>query len=168
MEAIQQTQQTPQTSQTENKKKVRLPVYWAIELDNGVFQNPQLKEYLDAHPDLIPLKKIHSTLLYVGKKHGEMADKIAEISQHEGKKCTLEVDGFGYSERACALSIMKMTLDDNTVMPSYPNKHQHVTVALKTGTAAVESVETLVRENRTFNEFSGGLLLHGTIKAMYY
>jgi hypothetical protein len=151
------------------QKKVRQPVYWAIELDNEIFSNPVLAEHLAANTQLVPLKKIHSTLLYVGKNHEALADKIALISSQQNKKVLLEIDGFGHSDDACALSVKSITIEDiGETMPSYPNKHQHVTIALKDGIKPVESVETLVRENRTFTEFPELVVLHGTVRGMFY
>lgn len=162
---------TTNTTVVQKKEKgPKLPVYWAVEIDNEIFEHPQVKKYLEENPHLVKLQKIHSTLLYVGKQHDTLADKITEISQHSGKKCKLQVNGFGYSETACALSILSIVLDDSeNIMPSYPNKHQHITLALKHGTKAVESVETLVRENRTFVEFpDGGIVLYGNVKGLMY
>lgn len=172
MEAVQQVsnQVTNQVTKTEqNTKKPRQFTYWAIELDNSIFEQPEVKEFLAANPHLVPLNKVHSTLLFVGgSKDPVVHTRAAEVSQHKDKRCVVETDGFGYSDKACALSVTSIMLEDiGEVMPSYPNKHQHVTLALSAKTKAVESVETLVRPERTFTTFPDKLVLYGTVRGMF-
>lgn len=54
------------------KKKPKKTLYWGVSLDAETTMNhPPIRKLLDDNPELVPLKKIHSTLLYVGRKNNE-------------------------------------------------------------------------------------------------
>lgn len=131
------------------EKRKDLTAYWGIELENNLFDNLEVKEFLDKHPELIKNKKIHSTLLYVGKKEGNKDEE--KFKGLEGTSCTITISGYGHSEKAMALkvdSIKYKTSDDKVEdIPSFAEQ-QHVTMALKDGTKAVDSVKTLLGEGK--------------------
>lgn len=156
--------QSNQSAQLSTKKgKKYLTAYWAVELSNEAFEHGSIKAYLDANPHLVKLTKIHSTLLYVGKVDS-MQDKEDTIAQHVGKNCALVVDAFGCSDEACALRIKSISLcDTNETVPSFAVQ-QHVTLALKVGTPAKDSVLTLTKECSVPTVLPTELVLYGTVK----
>lgn len=159
---LESTSISTQTTQTKKGKK-HLTAYWAVELSNDAFEHGPIKTYLESNPHLVKLGKIHSTLLYVGKVD-TMKDKEDMISQHVGKNCVLTVDAFGCSEDACALRVKSVKLcDSNENVPSFATQ-QHVTLALKVGVPAKDSVLTLTKDGSTPTVLPEELLLYGTVK----
>lgn len=156
----QSSDQTPDEplSVTSNKKtKKNLTSYWGVSLSESILEsNDTIAQLLILNPQLKPLKKIHSTLLFVGKK----VDPTEEIFKDlVDKECTLTVDAVGYSENAMALSVRSITYDNDQPMPTYAVK-QHITLALKAGTKAFESVKTLQGEGTVVDL---DLILTGTV-----
>lgn len=149
------------------KDKKFLTAYWGIELDNTAFEYSSIKEYLESNPHLVKLQKIHLTLLYVGKVN-TMKDKEDTIAPYVGKNCKLTIDAFGCSDIACALRVKNITLCDDAyiVVPSYTIQ-QHITMALKVGTPAKDSVLTLTTPDTNNGKvvmLPEELVLMGTIK----
>lgn len=152
--------------QTKKSKKY-LTSYWGIELTNEVFENIVLKELLESNKELIKLEKIHSTLLFVGKVD-TMQDKENSIAKYVGKECKLTIDAIGYSENACALKVKTIKLlDSDDDIPSYAIQ-QHVTVALKKGTAAKDSVLTLTTDKGKIINLAEEIVLNGKVKRYMY
>jgi hypothetical protein len=161
--------------------KQKQVVYWAVDLDiNQILQNQQIKNFLDNHSELIQLKKVHSTLFFVGKKKKTDKTDVSEIMgdmnlsdpeepyiKLNGKECELIINGFGHSENAMALNVQSIKIiEDGTDCPSNAIQ-QHVTIALKNGIKAVESVKTLTGEG-TFEELSSLIVLNGNVKGFFY
>ena len=145
--------------QTKKKKKPRKTLFWGINLDtNLVMNHPPIKDFLDNHSELIPLKSIHSTLLYVGRKENE-DEKIFE--EHQGKICQLEISGYGYSENALALKVNNITFGDDEKVPSFAET-QHITIALSERTKAIDSVKTLQGEGEVI-EFEQSFIIEGRL-----
>lgn len=140
------------------KERKKLTMYWGIELENDVFNDFQIKSFLDEHPDLIKLEKIHSTLLFVGKKINKDEEVISPFA---GKVCELVIDAYGYSDDALALRV-KSIMTDNEVVPSFAIQ-QHVTMALKKGIFAKDSVKTLLGEG-TIETLAEPIILTGKVK----
>ena len=166
------TQSAKQPEQTKKSKK-HLTSYWGIELTNEVFENKILKELLESNKELIKLEKIHSTLLFVGKVD-TMQDKENLIAKYVGKECKLTIDAIGYSENACALKVKNIKLLEadsadsaGSDIPSYATQ-QHVTVALKKGTVAKDSVLTLTTDKGKIINLEEELALKGKVKRYMY
>ena len=126
-----------------------MTMYWGVKLSpESAFGNPTVIEQLANNPELIKLEKIHTTLLFVGKKENSDEEIVRPF---EGKLCKLTIDAIGCSANACALRVKRITYDNDgeeTDVPS-PNgvgKTQHVTMALAKGHAAKDSVDSLVVE----------------------
>jgi len=157
-------------------------LYWAIELSmEEVMKNPQIKDFIESHKDLKPLEKIHSTLLFVGrKKKAKPADIETILNELEIKEdpevpyinsdqrdCVLEIKQFGYSSNAMALDVYSIQFtDDSSDCPSNAVR-QHVTMALANGTKAVDSVKTLLGEG-TIEVLETPLVLYGKVKGYNY
>jgi len=127
---------------TKKKSRKNLTAYWGIELDTNIFDHQHIHIHLTEKPDLIKLDKIHSTLLYVGKKDDNPhEDKYHHI---EGKDCQLTISKFGCSTDAMALFVDKITYHneqhEEVNVPTHAIQ-QHVTMALKKGVKAVDSIK---------------------------
>jgi len=133
-------QQTNQINELSNKEKKKLlTAYWGIRVDSSdILNNIEIKTFLETHKELIPLTKMHSTLLFVGKKI--CADEIV-FEPHKDKIYSLTINQFGYNDNALAIEVANI----NPSVPTFAIK-QHITVALKTGEKAVNSVKTLIGE----------------------
>lgn len=141
-------------------KKVKKTLFWGVQLKaDQAREHSLIKECLEKNPELIPLKSIHTTLLYVGRK--ENPDE-AVYADKKFKKCSVKICGHGYSENAMALDVVEVKfIDDDTMVPSFAVK-QHVTMALKKGVQAVDSVKTLLGEG-TLVTYDEPLILQGTL-----
>lgn len=152
-------------SSSSKKNRKNLTAYWGISLNREIFDHPQIKTHLTAKPHLIGLEHIHSTLLYVGKKD----DNPHEIyyHPHEGKDCLLTVTQLGCSDDAMALKIDKIQFADDaneTHVPSHATQ-QHVTLALKQGIKAVDSIKCF---NHKMIQLSEPIVIKGHIKRYLY
>ena len=88
----------------------------------------------------------------------------------EKKECELTISGYGWNENSLALKVDKITYhDENEETQNVPTfaKQQHVTLGLKAGQKAVDSVKTLLGEG-TFVEFDEKLILNGKVKRYLY
>ena len=154
------------SNEVEEKKvsKKNLTMYWGVMLDTGIFQKKEIQDALSSHPELIPLSKIHSTILFVGKKNTEeLQQQEARLAPFEGQQCEVIISGFGMTENALALSVESITYCGQP-MPTFPPKKLHVTMALKKGIAAKDSVEVFFTEGATIVKFEEPIVLHGTVK----
>lgn len=146
------------------KSKKDLTAYWGISLSTNILEHNEIKRILEENPQLIPLKNIHSTLLYVGKKED---DREKNYIMLEGVLCNLTITGIGISEKAMALKVDKIvyTNDDKIEkeLISFPNQQQHITLALKQGIKPVDSVKTLLGEG-TIIILVEPLIIQGYIK----
>ena len=146
------------------KSKKDLTAYWGISLSINILEHNEIKRILEENPQLIPLKNIHSTLLYVGKKED---DREKNYIMLEGVLCNLTITSIGVSEKAMALKVDKIvyTNDDNIEkeLISFPNQQQHITLALKQGIKPVDSVKTLLGEG-TIIILTEPLIIQGYIK----
>lgn len=149
--------------------KKNLTAFWGISVDKDIIlQNEQVKKCLSENPELIVLTKpVHTTLLYVGKKP-DNPDELKFIPL-EKKKCTVIVNGFGYSKDALALRVTKMTYNDEELKEyekDVPTNAtiQHITLALKEGILAKDSVKTLTESSGIIVTFDIPLILVGEIK----
>jgi len=151
-----------------NKKK-NLTAFWGISIDKEVvIKNEQVKTCLDSNPELKVIhKSTHSTLVYIGKKPDDPRE--AKYVPLEKKECTLTVDAFGYSENALALRVIKMTCLEEGKEMDVPSDavQQHITVALKDGVPAKDSVETLLGAG-TIVKFDALMILIGRITRYLY
>lgn len=87
---------------------------------------------------LIPLKSIHSTLLYITPR---TKSKEGIFKPLEGIVCNVYIYGYRYSEFAMIFLVDKITRKDNDdVIPSF-SKVQHITLALKEGIKARDSIK---------------------------
>jgi len=163
-------------------KNNKMVMYWAIELSlEEVIKNQQIKNFMASHPELVPLEKIHSTLLFVGRKKKVTNDNIENIMEElkikedpeeqyiksERRECVLTVKQFGYSVNAMALDVDSIIFnDDSSKCPSNAIR-QHVTMALANKTKAVDSVKTLLGEG-TIEVLDVPLKLYGKVKGYNY
>jgi 2'-5' RNA ligase len=111
-------------------KKKDLTSYWGIELDIELFNNPVILKELKERSHLVHNNKIHSTLLFVGKKVDDREDVFKQI---EGKECYLTIDRYGITDDAMALGVKELKFVDDILsdvkVPSYATV-QHITMAL--------------------------------------
>jgi len=104
--------------------------------------------------------------LFVGKRYDE---RESELQPHEDRECELIIDAFGYSRDALALRVESITYldsDDGDIqktLPSFPNRQQHVTMALRVGVKPKDSVQTLLGYG-TIVEFENKIKLNGIVK----
>mgnify|MGYP001574885821 CR=1 FL=1 len=150
-----------------NKKN--LTAFWGISIDKDIIiQHELIKKYLSENPELVVITKpIHSTLLYVGKKP-DNPDELKYIPL-EKKKCTLIIDSFGYSKEALALKVEKITYDDESGLIKDVPSHailQHITLALKEGIPAKDSVKSF--SEGVIIKFDSSLIMSGEIKRYLY
>lgn len=153
-------------TKSNKQKKKFLTMYWGIELSTELFNNDVIKSIFESNPNLVPLKKIHSTLLFVGKREGVEEEK--DFIPLESKQCKLIIDAYGVSEDALALRVKSITYeteDGETKMPAYPNKQQHITMGLRVGIPAKDSVLTLL-DDKNITPFD--IELTGTVKRYLY
>ena len=67
------------------KSKKNLTSYWGVSLNLSIVtENAELQSFLKSHDNLILLEKIHSTLLFVGKKENDNERVFIPL---EGKLC---------------------------------------------------------------------------------
>ena len=150
------------------KSRKDLTSYWGIEIDPRIFEHPQIQSHLNVTSELIKLERIHSTLLYVGKKDDNPYE--IEYLPLEGKECTLTTNTFGSSTEAMALLVDQITYlnDQNEKLPVPTHvTPQHVTLALKKGVKPVDSVKCLT-ENLLERLEPESVVIHGKIKRFLY
>jgi hypothetical protein len=153
-----------------------------------VYDDSRVKEILSNNSHLIPLKSIHSTLVYIGKKKSDRRDD--KYRSFEGIECIVIIDRYGLSENALALGVQSINISSSTIgvqtisvsksvneyaNTSLNNMHtkivptdavcQHVTMALKSGINAKDSVQTLLDE-KTVHYFDNDnkITLKGIVK----
>lgn len=149
-----------------NKKtsKKNLTMYWGVMLNNDIFQNVMIQSELTSNPALIPLTKIHSTILFVGKKETEEL-QLSEMSLVPllDQTCQVIVSGYGVTENALALAVDTINYNDQS-LPVYPAKKLHVTMALKKGISAKDSVEVFFDAGGKIVTFDEPIILQGIVK----
>lgn len=154
---------------TISQQKPRPPkktLYWGIKLsiDQIVSSYDPIKDALTSNPDLKQNKEMHTTLLFVGRKDNPDEEQYKE---HIGKKCTVTIGGHGISSVALCLHVIGMVFTEtNTPVPSCQQVKQHVTVALKEGTKAVDSVKAL--DEGTYVEYTQPLQLDGVLYQYFF
>lgn len=160
----QQTKNTVNTTGlTDYNKKVRKTIYWCVEFSdnelNKILKNESIAQQLKNNPQLITLNKMHTTLLYLGKKDNNSEKDYFDVI---GKECNLEVDCYAVSENSLCLNVSCLQFNDNKLnVPTFA-KRQHVTVALKQNVRAADS--TLAFEQGDTINFDTKLVLKGFIK----
>lgn len=148
---------------SKKEQRKRATLYWGIELQpEDIFENEIIKSVLETNKELIPLKRIHSTLLFVGKRNDVREEVFYPL---ENKTCTLTINAYGISCNALSLRVSSIVYDNELIMHSYPNKQQHITLALKPGVPAKDSVLTLVGEGDVI-DFN--LIVRGHVKRYMY
>jgi hypothetical protein len=160
---ITSTKPIPIIKQTQ--KKPRKTLYWGIELSvDEILTNETIKKLLDDKQHLIPLEKMHTTLLYVGKKDDEREN---EYTNHRGKKCTITINHFGISDFALALNVneMKFIDDHSEIVPTHAPK-QHVTVALAEGIKAMNSINAF--DEGMIVQLDESLIIHGKFYQYFF
>ena len=149
---------------TEKEKKKNLTAYWGVDLDMSILDKIEIKEFLESNPLLIKNKKIHCTLLYVGKKESNINEE--KFKDLEGKEVFVNITGFGHSENAMALQVDLVSYvnnDNEIIIVPFFGVQKHITVALKEGVKAVDSVKTLLGEGAVIN-FDSEYIVKGNIK----
>ena len=155
-------------SQPTSQQKPRPPkktLYWGIKLsiDQIVSYDP-IKDALTLNSDLKQNKEMHTTLLFVGRKDNPDEEQYKD---HVGKKCTVTIGGHGISSVALCLHVTGMVFTEtNMPVPSCQQVKQHVTVALKEGTKAVDSVKAL--DEGTYVEYTQPLQLDGVLYQYFF
>lgn len=147
--------------------KKNLTSYWGIEFTNDTDSQLMVTATppLLANPNLVPLKKCHSTLLFVGKKENPDEQVFTDF---EGTPCNITVDAFGLSNDALAFRVKEIVTVEETprTVPSFATQ-QHITFALKAGVAAKDSVKTLQGEGQVV-ELEKPIILSGRVKRFLY
>ena len=163
-----QQKQQPQKQQPQKQKKPLKTVYWGIEVDTAtILAHEPVKKSMEENPQLVPQPKMHTTLLFVGRKDDER-EKL--FLPHKDQECLVTVDAHGISKDALALRVSSLQFVDDSikteVVPAFPNKIQHVTVALSPGTKAVNSIESF--EQGTTVEYDTNLVLTGKMTQYFF
>ena len=165
----QQPKQQPKQKQPQPQQKKPLKtVYWGIEVDIAtILAHEPVAKSLTENPQLVPLKKMHTTLLFVGRKEDER-DKL--FLPYKDQMCQISVNAHGLSQDALALRVSKLEFVDDTIkgdaVPAYPNIAQHVTVALKDGVKAVESVKSFAEG--VMVDYDSDLVLTGKLTQYFF
>ena len=162
-----QKQQQPKQQQQQQKKPLKT-VYWGIEVNIApILAHEPVAISLTENPQLVPLKKMHTTLLFVGRKEDER-DKL--FLPYKDQMCQISVNAHGLSQDALALRVSKLEFVDDTIkgdaVPAYPNIAQHVTVALKDGVKAVESVKSFAEG--VMVDYDSDLVLTGKLTQYFF
>ena len=153
---------TPPVNAT--KKKERKTLFWAVHVDPQlVLDQPLVKDSLEKNPQLIPLKKMHSTLLYVGRKDNDQEAVYIDLIDRE---CRLTVTSFGCSQNALALKVDSIVFVDTGDAVKSFNAIQHVTVALSEGTKAVDSIKSF--DEGTVEKLDKPLILEGKLTRYFF
>lgn len=123
-------------NETINKQKIKKykTLYWAVEIEN--FVNDEINEFIKDKSKLIPLYKIHTLLLFVGKKDNEKENIFFE---HNKKKCSVLISEFSCSTDALCIKVDNILFKDNTKVPIFI-KVPHITFALREGIDAKYSI----------------------------
>ena len=149
------------TNTNTNKSKKNKTLYWGIEINN--FNNEEINEFIKDKTHLILLKKIHSTLLFVGKKDND-DEKI--FYEYEGQNCMMLISEFGYSNDALSIKVDSIVLSNSKNVPTFATQ-QHITFALRESVKAVDSVKTLLGEG-TIIKLNNPVIIHGIVKRFLY
>lgn len=130
-------------------------LFWAVDVNNDyddVFAHDQIASELLRNDSLNKNKEIHTTLLFVGAKYTPFEEKYKSL---ENESATLIIDAYGISDCALALRVKSVVCNSTIlvkdgIIQKYtddePYSHvskQHITLALKKGTAPKDSVLTL-------------------------
>ena len=146
------------------KKKERKTLFWGVHVDPQLVLGQALvKDSLEKNPQLIPLKKMHSTLLYVGRKDNDQEAVYMDLIDRE---CRLTVTSFGCSPNALALKVDSIVFVDNGDAVKSFNTIQHVTVALAEGTKAVDSIKSF--DEGTVEKLDKPLILEGKLTRYFF
>lgn len=154
------------------KKKERETMYWGVEINpENVLSLEPVKKTLADNAKLVPLKKMHSTLLFVGGDK-KITDQLRSDEQvymeNVGRECIVTVSGHGWSEVAIALKVADIRFADNgTVVKTFAIQ-QHVTTALAEGTKAVDSVKTITDPNGNFVAYPEPVVLRGRLTRYFF
>jgi hypothetical protein len=141
-------------------------VYWGVEVDaKTVLEIPEVSDFLAQNPHLVPRERMHTTLLWVGRKS---AVDDSHYNSLIGRDCDLLVERFGTSDRALALDVRRVVFADSYKdVPARPAQRQHVTVALADGEKAVDSVLTLVGQGTVY-DLQDTVTLRGKLQGYKY
>lgn len=159
---------TPTTSTKElPKKKPRKTLYWGIHFNvETILNHPLVKQSMDENPQLKPNKQMHTTLLYVGRKDD---DREKAFDQFKGKSCAVTVSGHGISTNALALKVTQLVFVDDDIksepVPTFATM-QHVTVGLKEGVKAVDSIKSF--EEGTCIDYGEDFVLTGKLTQYFF
>jgi hypothetical protein len=146
------------------KKKERKIVYYAVGIDNSLFDC--FKNVLSENPNLVKLDKIHSTLIFFKNHDPSLYEEcINYYSKFVDVEVIIDIVGYGISENAFALDVSNIKSGDEEIK-TYAVK-QHITMALKKDIKAVESVKTLLGEG-TVVKLKTPLQIKGFIKPYYW
>jgi hypothetical protein len=158
-------QKSSTTTSVVAMKRKNLTVYWGIELNQDLFDHPDLIGSLVNHPQLIPLKHIHSTLLYVGKKENNPLEEI--FRPLEQQDCYLILSHYGCSDEAMTIIVDQMTYKNGTEVKNVPSyvPQQHITLALKPGVKPIDSVNCL---QQSMLSLKAPIEVRGHIKRFLY
>ena len=156
--------------QKQRSKKVLPVLYWGVDLNlTDVMEHSEIKSFLAKHPTLVPLKKIHSTLLFVGKTPLDPETSQKETPETykmiDGQNCITTVTGFGYNDQAMALDVVSIKFKETSEDLPSNAVHQHITVALAPKAKAVDSVKTF---NENVVKLSEPLVLSGRVKGFLF
>ena len=126
--------------------------FWGVDLGVNMLKPPVPDEY-----KLIPLKFIHSTLLFAMPRNKSKEKMLAPL---ENLTCDVYILGYRYSKSA-AIMIVEKIVAENTdeIIPSFSN-FQHITLALREGFKAKDSVKLTSRSHT----YQYNMLIKGCIR----
>lgn len=125
-----------------NVQKIRKTLFWGVRLDPcTVFCNEEIKHVLNRYPQVVPLKNLHVTLLYVGRMTDSREDVIMPFKY---RMCTIVCTSIGFNDDAIVLRVESLRYDDDDDQSIIdPERIYHVTLALRESIKAKDSIKVL-------------------------
>lgn len=140
------------------KKKTTL--FWGVEIEPAiVFGNREIQDLLKTYPKVIPLKNLHVTLLYVGRKCNPDEEKMIPFKH---RQCLVVCKSVGFNDDAIVLRVDSLSYDDDDQSIIDPKRLYHITLALRDTIKAKDSIKALMGEG-TELELTNPMMLSGRI-----
>jgi hypothetical protein len=157
----------PVKASSARRMRKNMTSYWGVELRNEIFNNVTISNILKEYPSLVPLDRLHCTLLYVGKKE---CDNEKVFVPFERRVCKVFVDAVAYSEDALVLRVKRVTYKegDNILDMQHFQDQLHVSLAVNKskGVQTKNSVDAFA--SGTITEFDTEIVLTGKVKRFVF
>jgi hypothetical protein len=141
-------------------KKIKSTLFWGVKIEPlSVFSNDEIQDVLKKYPKVIPLKNIHVTLLYVGRKSNSDEDKIIPFKYNQ---CHVICKSICFNDDAVVLRIDSLRYDGEDQSIIDPNRPYHITLALRESVKAKDSIKAMTSEG-TELQLMNPIAISGTI-----